>query len=77
MSAIPIFSKSRESDHSLGMAQSGRVGRKTPEMNELKHLLLKTPELLSPRQVWAKLQPLKVDRKSENFRSETGFVWGF
>ena len=47
----PIFSKSWESDHPLGIAQSGRMGRKTPEMNELEHLLLKTPELLSLRQV--------------------------
>ena len=65
MSAISIFSKSWESDHPLGMAQSGR---KTSEMSELEHLLSKTPELLSLQQVWAKLQPLKVDRKSENLR---------
>ena len=51
-----------------GVAQSGRMGRKTPEMDELEHLLSKTPELLSLRQVWAKLQPLKVARKSWNPR---------
>ena len=45
------FSKSWESDHPLGMAQSGRLGRKTSEMSELEHLLSKTPELLSLRQV--------------------------
>jgi len=73
MSAISIFSKSRESDHPLGVTQSGRLGRKTPEMNELEPLLSKTPELLSLRQVWAKLQPLKVDRKSEILRILSGF----
>ena len=51
MSAIPIFSKSREMDRPLDVVQSGRMGRNTPEMNELKHLLLETPELLSLRQV--------------------------
>ena len=70
---VPIFSKSWESDHPLGVVQSGRMGRKTPEMNELEHLLLKTPELLSLRQVWTKLQPLQVDRKSENLRILGGF----
>jgi len=68
---VPIFSKSRESDHPLGVAQSGRMGRKIPEMNELEHLLSKTPELLTLRQVWTKLETLKVARKSENL-SEFG-----
>ena len=48
---VHIFSKSRESDHPLGVAQSGRMGRNTPEMNELEHLLSKTPEILSLRQI--------------------------
>ena len=51
MSAIPIFSKSRERDRPLGVVQSGRMGRNTPEMNELEHLLSKTPEILSLRQI--------------------------
>jgi len=48
---VTIFSKSRQSDHPLGGGPVGRMGRKTPEMNELEHLLSKTPELLSLRQV--------------------------
>ena len=51
MSAIPIFRKARKVITPLGVAQSGRMGRKTPEMNVLEHLLSKTPELLSLRQV--------------------------
>ena len=50
---ILIFSKSHEGDHPLGggVDQSRHVGPKTPEMNELDHLLSETPELLSLRQV--------------------------
>ena len=66
MLEIHIFSESRERDHPLGVTQSGRMGPKSPEMNELEHLLSKTPEVLSLRQIWAKLQLLKVARKSEN-----------
>ena len=46
-----FFLKSNESDHPLGVGQSGHVGPKTPEMNELDHLLSETPELFSLRQV--------------------------